>query len=437
MFNLKTTLTQICTAGTQDLPDDSFQKKISISVNRLSLYIVAINSTIGVGAYFMTHSLGLLTGVCIEIMLTPIPVYLNYRKHYNKAALSLYLILSAATFFFCCLLGKFAEMDLMIVVLFGFARFIFTDRRTRRVAYIIAVFVLMAVQLNQWVVLIHPIAVGNIIRYFLFWSAYIVVLLLVVIIFDWYGGINDSLRESADRESKNKDRLIAKATHEIKASFQSIFAIIGILCKIEKREEFRGFKDAVHDLQAACKNTSGIIDNIFEYERYTAGRKPVLREQLVDIRRTLHTIVDIYRHITSEKNVLIGLTISDFIPFHIVCDEMKLRQIFTNLLHNAIKFTNNDTTVSVEVTLCRRQLTISVSDCGNGITDDIKERMFEPFVTQNPDGLGLGLYIVRELVAALKGSIEVFNNLAGGATVTVLWPLPGVEAYRSAAIAMQ
>jgi signal transduction histidine kinase len=437
MLSLKTTWIQLCTAGTQNLPDNSFQKKISLGVNKLSLNIILINATIGVAASIMTHNVGLFMGVLLEIGLTSIPIYLNHRGRYEGAALTLYLIISLATFFFCCLLGKLAEVDLMIVVLIASARFIFLNRRMRIVAYGIAILVLVAVQLNQTVVVIQPIVVGNIMRYFLFWLAYIVVLFLVITIFNWYGKINDSLREWADRENKNKDKLIANATHEIKVSFRSIFAIIGILCKIEKRNDFKDFTDAVHDLRAACKNTSNIIDNVFEYERYNAGRKPVLRDQMVDIRLTLQTIVEIYRHFASEKNVVVEIMISDAVPFHIVCDEMKLRQIVTNLLHNAIKFTNNDTTVNVNVTLWQRQLAISVRDCGEGITDDIKGRMFEPFVSQNPDGLGLGLYIVKELVAALKGSIDVFNNASGGATLTVSWPLPGLEAYHVPAMTMQ
>jgi signal transduction histidine kinase len=295
----------------------------------------------------------------------------------------------------------------------------------------------VGVQLNQRLGLIHPLSGNEMFRPFLFWSAYAVVIFLVILIFEWYGKINDSLREHAYQESKNKDRFIARASHEIKVSFQSVFAIVAVLYKIEKRIDYKGFKDAIDDLRAACKSTSNIIDNIFEYERYKAGRKPILREQLVNIRGSLKNIVDIYQHFANEKNVTVKLTVSDSIAYHIVADEMKLRQIVTNLLHNAIKFTNNDTTVRVDVSLCERQLYIVVRDSGDGIAWDIKELMFEPFVTQNPNGLGLGLYIVRELILALKGSIEVFNNPTGGATVIVSWQLPGLEAYRAAALVMQ
>lgn len=437
MFNFKTILTQLCTAGAQNLPDNSFQKQISLRVNELSLAIAIINATVGIAAYFMTHNMWLLWGVYIEIMLTAIPIYLNHHAHYNGASMALFLIISAATFFFCCLLGKLAEVDLMIVVLVGCARFIFTNRRAQVIAYFVAVLVLVAVRLNQTRALIQPIEVGSTLKALLFWSAYLVVIFLVIAIFNWYGQINDSLREWAERENKNKDKLIANAAHEIKVSFKTVFAIIGILYKIEKSSGLKGFTDAINDLRAACKNATSLIDNVFEFERYQAGGKPLLREQLVDIRLVLNTILEVYRHLASEKKVTIELSVSELIPYHIVCDEMKLRQIVTNLLHNAIKFTHNGTITRIDVTVYDRELTISVSDCGDGVADDMRERMFEPLVTKNPHGLGLGLYIVRELVTAMRGSIAVSNNPTGGATVSVSWPLPGHEAYPMAAMRMQ
>lgn len=436
MINFKTIFTQLCTAGAQHLPDNSFQRKISLRVNELSLAIALLNATVGVVGFFMTHSMWLLWGVYIEIMLTAIPIYLNHLAHYNGASMALFLIISGTTFFFCCLLGRLAEVDLMIVVLIGSARFIFTNRRIQVIAYFVAILVLAAVRYNQAKAFIQPIEVGSTLKALLFWLAYLVVIFWVIALFNWYGQINDSLREWAERENKNKDKLIANATHEIKVSFKSVFAIISILYKIEKSYGLKGFTDAINDLRAACKTTTNLIDNVFEYERYQTGGKPVLIEQLVDTRLVLNTIVEVYKHLANEKKVNVEVSVSELLPYHIVCDEMRLRQIVTNLLHNAIKFTHNGTTIMIDVTVYERQMTISVSDCGDGIADDIRERMFEPLVTKNPHGLGLGLYIVRELVLAMNGRIRVANKPTGGAIVSVSWPLPGHDAYPRAAMAL-
>lgn len=423
-------------AGTRSLPDNSFQRKISMGVNRLSLYIVVINSTIGVAAYFLIHSLGLLLGVLVEIMLAALPLYLNHLRRYNLASFIFYLIISGATVYFCLELGPPAEVDLMLIVLIASGRFIFTSKRGHTAAYLIAGLVVVIVRLNSRLGLFRPIAIDNVMtRYFVSWSAYVVVAFLVISIFNWYGAINDHLRERAIRESRDKDKFVANATHEIKTSFQSVFATINLLFNIERRNDTGNLKEAIYYVHAACKNTAGIINNVFEYERHMAGFKPQPHYQLVDIRLVLQNIVGIYRHFANEKNVTIGFSVDPNLPYHIVCDDMKLRQIITNLLHNAIKFSSNASAVFIDVSLCQGQLIIAVRDGGDGIADGIRERMFEPFVTNNPNGLGLGLYIVRELVAAFGGTISATNNPGGGATVTARWTLPGTDAYRVAAMA--
>ena len=305
-------------AGSQNLPKNSFQKKICLSVNALSICIALIGCAVSVFIYFMTHNPGLVALMVTAVLLTPLPIYLNYRGRYNEAALDLYLILPATAFFFSCLIGNMAALDLMIVVLVGSARIMFVHRRLQILGYVIAVLILVVVQMSPSVQLISPIPAGGRGQALVFWSMYLAVILLVIAIFDWYGYINDNIRESAEQESKDKDRFVAKATHEIKVSFRSVFTIIEVLYKTERKQDFGGFKDAVDDLRTACKNTSSIIDNIFEYERYKAGGKPKLRNQLVNIRETLQSIADIYSHSAHEKNVTVELDVSDLIPYHIV-----------------------------------------------------------------------------------------------------------------------
>ena len=437
MFSLKTSWIKLCTVGTQTLPDNDPQKKTSIGVNQLSAYIILINATFGFLAYFMTHSSTLLAGVTTEILLAPIPIYLNYRRHRTAAALMLYLILCAATFFFCCLLDNLAEVDLMIVVLIASARFLFVTHRSRVYSYLLAGVVLVTVQFNHRFGFIDPIEVNRMVQQCLFWSAYLVVIFLVISIFNWYGGVNEFLRALATEENKIKDKFISNAAHEIKVSFQSMFAIINNLHRMAKIEDPDGLKTGIDDLMAACKNTDSVIENIFEYERHKAGKLPEPDNKWIDIRSLLQGIVNVYSAFADEKGVTIELQLSDKLPEEIPCDKMKLRQIVTNLLHNAIKFTNNDTTVTVEAGLWGQHLTIGVKDCGDGVDDDMKRRMFDPFVTKNPEGLGLGLYIVRELVTAFEGSIAVADNKDGGTSITVSLPLAELFIAQHAAVELQ
>ncbi|HLX67673.1 MAG TPA: ATP-binding protein, partial [Puia sp.] len=98
------------------------------------------------------------------------------------------------------------------------------------------------------------------------------------------------------------------------------------------------------------------------------------------------------------------------LPRHIITDDIKIRHIYTNLLHNAIKFSPNDSEITVSVKAAP-DLIFRVQDCGEGIADPT--RIFEAFASTNPDGLGLGLYIVKEHVNALLGKIEVTSGKEG------------------------
>ena len=81
-------------------------------------------------------------------------------------------------------------------------------------------------------------------------------------------------------------------------------------------------------------------------------------------------------------------------------------------------------------------LTISVEDKGEGIQHENLKSIFQPFFTKNPDGLGLGLYIVKELVDALKGNIDVLNNSDGGVTFTIALPLLNLVEHTSEVLSM-
>ena len=102
---------------------------------------------------------------------------------------------------------------------------------------------------------------------------------------------------------------------------------------------------------------------------------------------------------------------------------MKLRQIITKTLDNAVKFTDNRSIVSVDVSKREDQLVISIQDSGCGVDEALIGTIFEPFVTRNPHGLGLGLYIVSELVEAMNGTIHVCNRAEGGANFTISIPV--------------
>jgi signal transduction histidine kinase len=114
---------------------------------------------------------------------------------------------------------------------------------------------------------------------------------------------------------------------------------------------------------------------------------------------------------------------------------MKLTQVVINLINNAIKFSKSGTIISVTLHKDIDRWRISVQDRGKGICPDRLPYIFDPFVTDNnrdnnSEGVGLGLHITKQLVAALQGEIEVSSEENAGSCFTVYLPIVPFETLR-------
>ena len=369
MTNLKTIWNRLTTIGVRMLPDYSFQKQITISVNQFSALIAIINLTAGVAVhFFMTPSPALLVGAFTEVIIACIPLFLNYYRCYTAASITLYLILCTATCFFTCLLGNLVEFNLMIVILLASPRFIFTEGKIRNCSYLVAFIIIVLVLINRKFGLIQSIDVPISAQALLSWTVYAVIIILLTAIFDRHDKIKASLKELAQRYAEQ---------------------------------------------MTAYEYADTIIENVFVYEQHKDGFKAALVTELIDIRLMLRSVVGLYRYLAVKKHVMLELNAKN-IPQHIYCDERKLRRIVACLLHDAVKATNNNTTVAIDVHLFGHLLVIVVCDCSSGINKNMKLRRLKPF--------GLA-----DLVGAFQGTMDVINNQTGGVTVTISLLLPGID----------
>jgi signal transduction histidine kinase len=154
------------------------------------------------------------------------------------------------------------------------------------------------------------------------------------------------------------------------------------------------------------------------------GRNTVNRKNSFDARVLFGNTTEVYRYLAREKDVRITDVYSKSIPRHIIADDVKIRHIYTNILHNAIKFSPNDAEIVVTIRTTVNNLVFRIKDCGTGISEHV--RLYEAFSSTNPDGLGLGLYIVKELVHTLQGKITVKSDRSG-TSFTVVIPLREVN----------
>jgi signal transduction histidine kinase len=294
----------------------------------------------------------------------------------------------------------------------------------------LAVSILVFLELNDQHQYIHSIDVTATQANLQKWAAYAAILFLIIATYHLYSKnyrilLNQTREYARQKESEieSKDKFISNASHEMRVSFKSIFAIINILKKRVEPIHSTELETIVNDLQTSCDISQNIIDNILEYEKIQVGINTPNRKNCFDVRILFGNTTEVYRYLASEKNIRINGRFDKSLPRHIVTDDVKIRHIYTNLLHNAIKFSPNDSEITVAVKTSLNNLVFRVQDCGEGITDPT--RIFEAFASTNPEGLGLGLYIVKEHVQALRGQIEVTSGKDGtGFTVEV--PLSAV-----------
>jgi len=230
-------------------------------------------------------------------------------------------------------------------------------------------------------------------------------------------------RRAAEESSRAKDELLASVSHELRTPLTSIMGWIQLL-EIEL-EALTSVKPAIQNLKNAVMAETKIVDDLLDLAHSEKGTLPVVREEF-DLCHTLRVAASFIAVQAKEKSLALNIDLPNG-PILVRADPDRLRQVFVNLLTNAIKFTPQG-----EVNLRGRcedgMAVISVTDTGIGILSEFVPLVFDPFRrserAKNYPGLGIGMAISRRIVEAHAGSIAVTSDGAGcGSTFTVRLPL--------------
>ncbi len=228
--------------------------------------------------------------------------------------------------------------------------------------------------------------------------------------------------DEASEASRNKSRFLANVSHEIRTPLGVIlgFADLALDCK-DLPKEARGYIQAIRrngrqlaELLGEVLDMSKIEASRMEIENIRFALGPFLREIIASMGVSAR-----------EKGLLLKVERHGPLPKYIKTDPTKLRQVLVNLLSNAIKFTEHGSVtlgvrmLSEAVAGIPVQLEFSVVDTGIGISDELKERLFQPFVqaeasiSRKYGGTGLGLSLSRELAFILGGSLSLSQSASG------------------------
>lgn len=258
----------------------------------------------------------------------------------------------------------------------------------------------------------------------------------------------DLARKRALEASKVKSEFLANMSHEIRTPINGILGFADLLSHTQLDEEQR---DYVNTVKESCASLLAIVNDILDFSKIEAG-KMVIDNVAFDLRDCVEEVLSLLAPTAYGKSLeLVHLIYSD-VPLKLYGDPIRIRQVLTNLAHNAIKFTPSGRVV-VRVMLedetdQEAVLRVNVTDTGIGLSQSDQERLFKAFgqadtsITRRFGGAGLGLIISRKLVEQMGGSIGLESEPGKGSTfwftlrcVKQRVNLSGVSERRDAALA--
>jgi len=217
-------------------------------------------------------------------------------------------------------------------------------------------------------------------------------------------------KQHLEEIAKNKGSLLSNLSHELRTPLTSIASYSHYL------EENKDHQDYVSNVKYNANHLLALIDNILDQTQLESG-KISLQASNCDPRQLLNELKAIFAPLAREKHLKLELQATPQLPFVLVLDELRLRQILINLLNNALKYTQCGF-IRLILGWEQGRLTFEVIDSGEGISSDALERIFLPYhrETNKQTGVGLGLAITRQLIELMNGEIHVKSTLNEGTT---------------------
>lgn len=226
----------------------------------------------------------------------------------------------------------------------------------------------------------------------------------------------DLAKKRAQEAARIKSEFLANMSHELRTPLNGVIGFTRLTLKTELTPTQR---DHLNTIERSANNLLAIINDVLDFSKLEAG-KLILESIPFPLRSTLDEVVTLLAHSSHDKGLELTLNIKSDVPDNVIGDPLRLQQIITNLVGNAIKFTENG---NIDILVEKRalsntkvQIEVQIRDTGIGIPERDQSRLFQAFrqadasISRRHGGTGLGLVITQKLVNEMGGDIS-FHSL--------------------------
>lgn len=238
-------------------------------------------------------------------------------------------------------------------------------------------------------------------------------------------------RANAEHSNQLKSAFMANVSHEIRTPMNAVLGFLQVLGKTQMSASQAGY---VETIRHSINDLMILINDILDFSRIESG-KIALNVSGFSLYQLLDEVINLFSLLAEEKKLSLCLSRDESVPEFVRGDRVRLRQILSNIIGNAIKFTpQGEVRVNVTRLADNGEIRVDIIDSGIGISPQDQAKVFDPFAQvevsykRKTTGTGLGLAISKELVEAMGGSIGLSSEQGKGSCFSVQLPLEITDA---------